>query len=150
MKKKGIKEKSENQTRNIPDSPAARIELYHFGEASVQIEEVDVNVWQCSIDGTAIGFVTYTPEYRFRTESKGRDYGFQGFHSAKLEDAQLFPATDVNRYSSLRNAARAVVACHYGGRQYTYVHDNVAILDGKVVPESVFKGRKVIKPILKG
>jgi hypothetical protein len=150
MKKKDIKVRSENQTDTIPDSPVAKAELYRFGEVSVQIEGVDVNAWQCSVEGTIIGFVTYTPEYKFRTESKGRDYGFKGFHSPTLEDAQLFPATDVNRYSSLRNAARAVVACHYSGRLYTYIHDNVVILDGKVVPESVFKGRKVIKPVLEG
>jgi hypothetical protein len=148
MKKKDTREKFEDQTDKTPESRAVRADLYHFGEASVQVEEVDVNTWQCSVEGTVIGFVTYTPEYRFRTESKGRDYGFRGFKSATLNDAQLFPATDVNRYSSLRNAARAVVACHYSGRQYTYIHDNIAILDGKVVPESVFKGRKLIKPAL--
>lgn len=148
MKKKGTMEKSENQARKIPENRTDRGEFFRFGEASVQVEGVDVNLWQCSVEGTTIGFVTYTPEYKFRTESKGRDYGFKGFHSPTREDAQLFPATDVNRYSSLRNAARAVVACHYSGRQYTYIHDNIAILDGKVVPESVFKGRKVIKPTL--
>ena len=148
MKKKNAKENSENQVRKTPESRTARGELYRFGEVAVQVEGVDVNIWQCSVEGTTIGFVTYTPEYKFRTESKGRDYGFQGFHSDTIEDAQLFPATDVNRYSSLRNAARAVVACHYSGRQYTYIHDNIAILDGKVVPESVFKGRKIIKPTL--
>lgn len=148
MKKKGTRQKSENPSPRITENRASRGEIYHFGEVSVQVEGVDVNTWQCSVEGTTIGFVTYTPEYKFRTESKGRDYGFQGFHSECIDDAQLYPATDVNRYSSLRNAARAVVACHYSGRQYTYIHDNIAILDGKVVPESVFKGRKVIKPTL--
>lgn len=146
-KKKGIEE-NPGQGVVVPGFRKERVELFRFGEASVRVESVDVNTWECSIEGATIGFVTYTPEYRFRNEGRGRDYGFQGYHSSTLKDAALCPATDVNRYSSLRNAARAVVACHFSGRIYTYIHDNVVILDGKVVPESVFKGRKSIKPVL--
>jgi hypothetical protein len=128
----------------------SRKEVFRFGEASVKVDGVDVNIWQCSIEGTTIGFVKYIPAGGTDPARKARDYGFRGFHSLTLEDAEGSPATDVNKYSSLRGAARAVVACHYGGRRYTYIHDNIAILDGKVVTESVFKGRKVIKPTLEG
>jgi hypothetical protein len=137
-----------DQEAGAPGALQARKEVFRFGEASVRVRGVDVNTWQCSIEGTTIGYVTYTPAAGPSSERKARDYGFSGYHSVSLEDAERHPATDVNKYPSLRGAVRAVVACHFGGRQYTYIHDNIAILDGKVVPESVFKGRKVIKPIL--
>jgi len=147
-KRKTTGERPEQHEEKIPEAGGIREERFRFGEASVRVREVDVNTWQCSLDGTAIGFVTYTPEYRFRTDGRGRDYGYRAFHSDTRENAEQHPATEVNAYSSLRNAARAVVARHYSGRRYTYVHDNVVILEGRVVPESVFKGRKIIKPLL--
>lgn len=147
-KKKNIGETPEQHEAQVPEAGWTRVECFRFGEASVKVHEVDVNTWQCSVEGSAIGFVTYTPEYKFKTDGRGRDYGYRAFHSNARENAEQHPATEVNTYSSLRNAARAVVACHYSGRQYTYVHDNVVILEGRVVPESVFKGRKVIKPLL--
>lgn len=128
----------------------ARIESFRFGDASVKVGELHVNTWVCTVDDAVIGFVLYSPEYRFRTEGNGKDYGYKGFRCTKLDDAEHHPATEINKYSSLRNAVRAVVACHFSGKQYTYIHDNIVILDGKVVPESVFNGRKVIKPVLAG
>ncbi len=147
-KKKNTRKKSEQQDVQVPETGIARIESFRFGEATVRVREVDVNTWQCSMDEGVIGFVTYTPEYRFKTDGRGRDYGYRAFHSRSREGAEDHPATEVNTYSSLRNAARAVVARHYSGRRYTYVHDNIAILEGQVVPESVFRGRKIIKPLL--
>ncbi len=147
-KKKNTTKKSKQQEAQIPETGGAKAVCFRFGEASVNVHEVDVNVWQCSVDDRVIGFVTYTPEHRFNSDGRGRDYGYRAFHSDSREDAEQHPATEVNKYSSLRNAARAVAARHYSGRRYTYIHDNIAILEGKVVPESVFKGRKVIKPVL--
>jgi hypothetical protein len=147
-RKKITREKPQQQDLQVPETGIARIESYRFGEATVRVCEVDVNTWQCSMDEGVIGFVTYTPEYKFKIDGRGRDYGYRAFHSHTREGAEEHPATEVNTYSSLRNATRAVVAHHYSGRRYTYVHDNIVILDGQVVPESVFRGRKIIKPLL--
>ena len=148
MKTTAEKPQVREKTRE-KDTPA-RKEVFRVGEASVRVDGVGDNTWQCSIEGATIGYVKYVPVQGQAAERKPRDYGFRGFHSLTLEDAEASPATDVNRYASLKGAVRAVVACHFGGRRYTYIHDNIAILDGKVVTESVFKGRKVIKPVLEG
>lgn len=147
---KNEREVSKGQETPAPETSPARKEVFRFGEAAVRVNGVDVNTWQCSVEGATIGYVLYTPAGGFSSERRTRDYGFSGYHSATLEEAERNPATDVNKYSSLKGAVRAVVACHFGGRRYTYINDNIAILDGKVVPESVFKGRKVIKPTLEG
>jgi hypothetical protein len=147
---KNTREDSRGQDNEAPNAAPARKEVFRYGEASVHVSGVDANTWQCSIEGTTIGFVIHASENGGGPGKKARDYGFSGFHSDTLKGAELNPATDVNKYSSLRGAVRAVVACHFGGRRYTYIHDNIVILDGKVVPDSVFKGRKVIKPILEG
>lgn len=147
---KNDRERPEVRETGAPAVGRAKREVFRFGDAAVSVSGVDANTWRCSVEGATIGYVTYLPVEGPGKERKTRDYGFSGFHCVTLEDAELHPATDVNKYSSLRNAVRAVTACHYGGRRYTYIHDNIAILDGKVVPEHVFKGRKVIKPVLEG
>ena len=146
MKNERAKERGQ-ETPSQSAAPAKK-EVFRFGDAAVRVSGVDDNTWQCSVEGATIGYVLYTPAAGPASEKKTRDYAFSGYHSPSLADAENHPATDVNKYPSLKGAVRAVVACHYGGRRYTYIADNIAVLDGKVVPESVFKGRKVIKPVL--
>ncbi|MFY9399423.1 MAG: hypothetical protein WAR22_13770 [Desulfomonilia bacterium] len=147
-RKKSITEAADRPAAGVPAPGRGRDERFRFGEATIRLGEVDVNTWQCSVQGRVIGFVVYSPEYRFKNDGRGKDYGYRAFCCDSIEHAEEHPATEVNAYPSLKSAARAVVACHFGGRRYTYVHDNVVILEGRVVHESVLKGRKVIEPLL--
>jgi hypothetical protein len=147
-KEEPITETIDHSGIDVPAPGRGRDECFRFGEATARLGEVDVNTWQCSVQDRVIGFVVYSPEYRFRNDGRGRDYGYRAFCCDAIERAEEHPATEINSYPSLRSASRAVVACHFGGRRYTYVHDNIAILEGRVVHESVLKGRKVIEPLL--
>lgn len=133
----------------IFDVGKSRIEQYHFGEASVTVDEIDVNVWKCSVDGSIIGFVKYNSSGWAETNpKKKKGFDFCAFCTPDLRDAELYPATSVNKYNSLRSAVQAVVACHYNKKQYTYISNPIAILDGVVVSETVYKQRVIIKPSL--
>lgn len=123
---------------------ASRYELYHFGDVSVRVSEHQVNVWTCYLEETAIGLVRYDPRKK-REGVKGRDYGFSAFVPSG-DGSMDQPATDINLYSSLRSGVQAVVACHFSRKIYTYIRDNICVIDGRVVPELTYRrlrsGRK--------
>lgn len=117
---------------------------FKFGEAKVVVEEAgEDNVWRCLFGGEVIGFVKYSPP-----NGSKKTHGFSGFNSSVLEEAEMNPSTDVNCYSTLRNAAQAVLAKKVSGRTYTYLASPIAILDNKVVIEETFRNRRTIKPSL--
>lgn len=117
---------------------------FKFGEAKIVVEESGSdNVWRCLFGGEVIGFVKYSSP-----NGSKKTHGFSGFNSTVLEEADKNPSTDVNCYSTLRNAAQAVLAKKVSGRTYTYLASPIAILDNKVVTEETFRNRKTIKPTL--
>ncbi len=121
---------------------------FRFGEVVIRAEEADVNAWRCIYGEEVIGVVKFAPTLESGYEYGRRTHGFSGYSSVNFDDAENHPATEINCYSSLRNAVQAVTARHFSGKLFTYIAQNIAVMSGKVVLESVFKGRKVIKPSL--
>jgi len=124
-----------------------RVEMFHFGEASIRVRENEVNAWTCSTGETVIGMVRYNPKRKHENSKGKKDFGFSAYHASDGRP-DGHDATGINIYPSLRGAVQAVVACHYSGKVYTYIRDNICVLDGKVVPEAVYKGRQVLKKTL--
>ena len=59
-KRKTTGERPEQHEEKIPEAGGIREERFRFGEASVRVREVDVNTWQCSLDGTAVSYTHLT------------------------------------------------------------------------------------------
>lgn len=123
-------------------------EQFHFGEVSVRVEEAGMNLYRCFCEEACIGIIEFEPDRKNPSGGGAGKSKYAAFGTPEMDARRKNPATEMYEYNSMRDAAQAVVARHFSGKTYTYIKNNIAVLDGKVVSEEVYKGRKRLKMTL--